>query len=203
MQAKLTLSMTCILLITGIAAAAPVLYISATTVPTSFDGAELVFDSDLLPIVIRYNDGTSFVYERSSFNITMNLLSDDSQEDGIATGVFNLGTFSIVDENSQVLLEGTIPLFTLTEAFDDEGIFAGNGDFVAEDGILLANMFADYGTVYNLSFRINPAEIEDFSGSFSGVSNVTFHPIPEPATLTLLGLGFGSIVLSRRKRRKQ
>jgi len=201
MRTKLLLSISCILLITGVAAAAPVLYISATTVPTSFDGEDLVFDSDLLPIVIRYNDGNSFVYEHSSFNITLRLTSDESQ-DGIATGVFNLGTFAIVDENSQVLLEGSIPLFTLTEAFDDEGILAGSGLFVADSGVLLANMPADSGTIYNLSFRVKPNEIEDFSGSFSGVSNVTFHPIPEPATLTLLGLGLGSIMLCRRKRRK-
>jgi len=201
MWAKLLLSISCILLITGAVVAAPVLYISATTVPTSFDGQDLVFGNDVLPIVIRYNDGSSFVYERSSFNITLRLISDESQ-DGIATGVFGLGTFSIVDESSQVLLEGSIPLFTLTEAFDDMGILAGSGLFVADDGLLLANMPADNGTLYNLSFRVKPGEIEDFTGSFSGVSNVTFHPIPEPATLTLLGLGLGSIVLSRRKHRK-
>ncbi|MCK4623969.1 MAG: PEP-CTERM sorting domain-containing protein [Phycisphaerae bacterium] len=46
---------------------------------------------------------------------------------------------------------------------------------------------------------MDPADIDDFSGTFTGVSNITLTPVPEPATLSLLAVG--AVALLKRKRK--
>jgi hypothetical protein len=83
------------------------------------------------------------------------------------------------------------------EVVDGLGLLAGRGTFVVVNGTLAPD-FGPAGEVVEITFRLNPPNISDFSVPFVGKSNVTLTPIPEPATLALLLLG--SIGLIRRKR---
>jgi hypothetical protein len=59
--------------------------------------------------------------------------------------------------------------------------------------------FGAMGDIVQITFQVTPLGISDFSAGFTGLSNITMTPIPEPATVALLGIG-GMAALIRRKK---
>jgi len=171
--------------------------VSATAVDTWFVYSSGVLTMDeTTSIDVEYTSGVIATYENGWFNLSTTLVSDDSSS-GIASGSFAGGSFSYKDSGSVVLLSGDIGPFDLVEVFNGAGILAGLGQFTVTGGSLQAD-FPLTGDIVDITFHVEPSTISDFTNNFTGTSDVTV--LPEPATLSLLGLGSLSFILRRRRK---
>ena len=153
--------------------------------------------ADAVDIVVEDTDGTQTTHMDGSFSMTTYLELDDS-EDFIASGKFAEGALSFLDSGANTLLAGNILELNLIEIFDDTGILGGNGQFAVTGGSLSGDFVLPLGNIVQITFQVVPATLEDFSQNFTGFSNLTLTPIPEPATMGLLAIG--GLLLYRRKR---
>ena len=122
----------------------------------------------------------------------------DASTGVIASGEFAEGSLSFLDSGANTLLAGDILGLNLIEIYDNVGILAGDGRFVVSGGSLSGDFVPPLGDIVQITFQVAPATLRDFSQNFSGISNLTLTPIPEPATMGLLAIG--GLLLSRRKR---
>ena len=152
--------------------------------------------SDTADIVVEVTGGGQTTYDNGSFSLTTSLENDVSIYP-IASGEFSGGSFSIMDNTPSALLQGNILFINMTELYDDIGILAGVGQFQVTSGSLSGDFLPDIGDIVQITFQIVPAAIDDFKQGFVGVSNLTLTPVPEPATIILLGLG--GLLLRKRK----
>ncbi len=196
-------------------------HISADTVYTAFDpnlGTNLgVLEfSQYTPIEVDYDDGTSFVYgdeagEYGVFSLWTELLLDRSLPNGIAWGEFGgensgfeISYFDGSDEH--ILLSGEVVELSLIEVFDGMGCMSGIGNLKITGGnFFLRNQFGTEGELFDVTFRIDPRQIDDFTVPFSGESDVTIVPamIPEPCSILLFVpavLGVGGMLIRRRRK---
>ena len=89
----------------------------------------------------------------------------------------------------------------LNEIGDDEGMLAGRGLFTVTGGRLEDDFGESYGEIFQMIFQIDPPAIDDFSSDFTGFTNITVSPVPEPGTLGLLAIGALAVLRRRRRRR--
>lgn len=153
--------------------------------------------ADAANIVVEDTLGQQITYDNASFAMSTYLQSDDSAG-GVAAGQFADGDLSFLDSGANVLLSGHIDSLNVVEVFNNGGILAGEGQFVVTGGSLIGDFVLPLGNIVQITFQVVPATLSDFSQNFSGSSNLTITPIPEPVSIGLLAMG--GLFLCRRKR---
>jgi len=177
--------------------------ISADDLDTSFVatggdfGLGVMSIVNLADIVVEWDDSTQSTYVGGSFSLVTSLQNDYSLGN-LAKGLFSGGSVVVKDGSGADLLTGEIINMNIVEVFDGFGILTGAGQFVVTGGSL-EPQFAPAGNVYQLTFEISPVGLVDFSHDLTGRSDVTLTPIPEPATICLLGIG--AALLARKKQK--
>jgi hypothetical protein len=178
--------------------------ISADTVGTVFnpdagDGLGRITFSQETPIEIDWDNGMTEVVEDGSIVLWVDL-SEDTSEDGLASGHFEEGEFAIWGDEGEELLTGEVDWLMMEELFDGMGIMGGAGRIIVTGGELM-DSFGTMGEVVDITFNIDPRDIEDFGIAFTGESNITLQPvIPEPASIILAGAALAGIAALARKR---
>ena len=187
----------------GSVSGTPIEYISATTVPSSFTptggdfGLGVLLLSGVRPLVLHYADTQTVLYD-SQFLLSTSLKVNMS-DDGQVRGLFEGGTLRLLDSSGDELLVGEVHSVSLSEFFDNLGILTASGTFSVESGSLKSD-FGRNGIVFELMFSVEPRSVEDFSQGFSGFSDLSLTPIiPEPITLTALGIGLVGLIARRRR----
>ena len=203
MKRILTIVPVCVLLCALQASALPIDYISATTVTTTFlpaGGANGIGELSLdgtLALIVHSGNGQQTSLLNSSFHLETSLVQDLSNG-GILNGEFVGGSLLLKDSNG-VLLQGTIDRLLLTESFNDMGMISATGSFTVEGGSLIDDWAQPYGSIYEILFEVDPRILTDLSTGFSGRSNISLAPVPEPVAIVLLAFGIGGLVLRRRR----
>jgi len=197
-----TLAVTLVLL-AGLGAAsrargATIVSINANFLVTTYDGGTgdlAVLDN--ADIVVEFDDTTQLTYAAGLFAMDADL-NLDASVGGIAIGIFDSGTLAIDDVGGNPLLRATDLTLTLTEVTDGGGILAGDGQFTVTGGALAPDFGAFPGDIVQITFRLSPKDISDFSTGFTALSNISVMPTPEPATVALLVGGLGLFFIRRR-----
>ena len=185
-----------VLLVAGSVSNAAIQSMSATGLSTSFTaGSGVLSILDDADIVVEDTLGQQTTYTQGGFDLS-SFLQSDTSSGGIASGSFADGYLSFTDSDDNVLLAGNIICLDLSEVFD--GLLAAQGEFEVTGGLLDSDFALPYGDIVQITFSVSPSSINDFSADFSASSNITVMPIPEPATVCLLGLG-GLSLLRRKK----
>ena len=153
--------------------------------------------SHIADIGVELED-SEIVYSDSLFEMTALLLADNSA-DGIASGEFGDGVLIIRDGEGADLLTGDLIELVLDEVIDGASVLAGQGLFNITGGSLEEAFMLPMGDIVQITFQIDPADIDDFSVAFTGISNITLMPVPEPAMLSLLVIGGLAMLRHRRK----
>ena len=186
------------------ARAATIVSINANFVGTVYDsGTGKLTVLDNADIVVEYDDATQATYAAGLFNLAADRVLDFSAG-GLAMADFGNGTLSILDSGGNPLFAATGLTLTLTEVTDGGGLLAGAGQFTVTGGTLAPAFGAFPGDIVQITFRLNPKDISSFITSpgftgFTGLSNISLTPTPEPATLGLMTLGLSLFLVRRRK----
>jgi hypothetical protein len=187
--------------------AAPVVVtrISFDTVPTTFvptggaHGLGTITFAQTTPVEIDFSDGTTNVINDGLISLAVSLLTDNSIG-GLAKGFFDSGAFTIKDNLNNVLLNGSVDWLRMSEVIDGAGYMSGDASLTVTGGSLKP-IFGDAADMYDVTFRVNPKTISNFSNSFAGESDFTIMPIiPEPASIMLIGGAFALVAGAVRKR---
>jgi len=187
MKKKVLIMCVGLLTVVSMAQATAIRSISITNTGTSFAGGSGVLTmGGVGGINVEYDDipGTTITYVGGQFSLNTTRTLDTSS--GVmASANFAGGSFSYKDVGSITLLSGSITSFTLTEFVNNSGMFVGTGYFTVTGGTLQGD-FGTAGSLVDISYSVQPSTIANFSTSFTGSSNMTVLPIPEPATIALL-----------------
>jgi hypothetical protein len=178
----------------------PILSINATYLDSSFTPAGGAYGRGVLTIaddadVVVEDPTGQFTYEGGSLSIVTSLLEDRSA-DGLVAGDFLGGELIVRDEDGADLLTGNLMALEIEEVFDGQGCLCGRGSFEVTGGLLADAWGEEFGEIVQITFDIDPTGIDDLSSAFTGLSNVTLEPVPEPATLSLLA-AVGLVFLRR------
>jgi len=149
--------------------------------------------------VVVGRDAGQATYTGGSFAMSASLY-DDLSDGGTVVGEFRGGGLSFLDSGGRELLTGDLIELTLHEIGDDDGMLAGRGLLEVTGGRLEDDFGETYGDIFQMTFQIDPAALGDLSAGFTGFTNVTVSPVPEPATLGLLAVGAVAVLRRRRRR---
>ncbi len=152
--------------------------------------------SDEAEIVIEFNTGEQTTYPEGSIALNMSLKTDTSSG-GIASGYFEGGVLSILDCDGQTLLSGSIGHVNISEVLNGKGLVVGEGSFEVTAGSLKEDFGHTIGNIVLLTFQVKPEDLVDLSNNYKGYTDITFYPVPEPATICILA--FGAVILSIKK----
>jgi len=167
-------------------------FLNSTFTPDGY-GLGILSIIDTADIVVEYPDGSQFTHIGKDFVFNIPLVTDLSTG-GIADGLFQDGSLAI--GNAGALFSAADVTLQLTELYNNSGILAGTGDLEVTSGSLAAD-FGTLGEIVQITFSVTPSSIGDFRQGFTGISNITLIPIPEPATICLIGLG--SLMLRKKR----
>lgn len=174
-----------LLMVASMAQATAIRSMSATNAGTAFVGGSGVLTmSGVGGINVEYVDDTTTTYGSAQFSLNTTRTLDTSVGT-MASADFAGGSFSYEDSGGIILLSGSITSFSLKEFVDNSGMFIGTGTFTVSGGTLQGD-FGPSGSMVDISYSVKPSTIANFSTSFTGSSNMTVLPIPEPATMMLL-----------------
>jgi len=182
------------------------LSVNANCLDTTFSATDGAYGrgvlsvSDEAHIVVEYDTG-QVTHDDATFALSASLFSDDSS-DNMAAGLFKGGLLLVQASDGDNLLTGDVIELQLSEVPNVVGLLAGTGLFEVTGGSLEDPFALDYGEIVQITFDIAPADLDDFSVGFDGISNITLQPVPEPATVSLMVLA-GSILTLTRRRRKE
>ena len=125
-------------------------------------------------------------------------LAADLSAGGRAVGDFVGGSIRITDSLGALLLSADVDRFTMEENVSlPFCVLAGAGNFDVTGGAW-AGDFEPQGAVLELTWQFDQG-IDSFQEDFAAESDVTLAPMPEPTTMSLLGIGGMSTLLRRRK----
>lgn len=177
----------------------PRIGVSATMLETSFEAGAGEYGLGLLTVgsqadIVVQKDDDQITYDAGSFLMSSSLF-DDKSNPMLAWGDFQGGEICVKDAFGEDLLTGNVVFLELRESHDGEDVLVATGTFEVTGGSLPFSV--DEGAIYQMIFQLD-GSIEDFSGDFSGVSNITLTPVPEPAALLLLAAGGLAMLLRSR-----
>jgi len=148
-------------------------------------------------VVVEWPGNVQTSVSDASFLFMTQLQADNSIGDK-AVGVFGGGAIVLRDVTGLLLLSADIQSFTLEEnTLVPFCVLAGAGTFTVTGGAWQSH-FLPEGIVFDLTWKLDQ-NIDSFSESFTAESDLTLTPIPEPAALSLLGLGAVMTVIRRRR----
>jgi len=166
---------------------------------------DTVFDSDTgvltisqagIGLLLERDDNSQEVMTGVDFSLVTTLEEDNSTPQR-AMATFDGGTISISKDGTP-LLTADITSFQVEEIPASIPFLIGWGDFLITGGTLSTEFGpAGVGDILDITWNLEPI-IANFAADFTAESDVTL--TPEPATLSLLGLG-GMVILTQRKRR--
>ena len=164
----------------------PILSINAHLVDTLFvpSGGKLVSIESTGFGVLTLQKTTAVTVVRTSGTTTttdffslITYLQNDLSAGGLADGLFSGGTISLLSADLQTtLLTADVQTLELEEPFNDMGILAGSGTFIVTGGDYQAD-FGNAGRIVQITFRIVPKVMDDFSNTFTGTTDLTLTPL--------------------------
>jgi hypothetical protein len=162
--------------------------ISADFMPASYvysGGVGTMTVAHNVDIVVEYVSGSQYTYTGGQWLLTTSLATDFSSG-GQACGDFAGGQILLTQGTTQLLAADLINL-TLTESLPTSNVLSGQGTFQVQSGTLMQD-FGTAGDIFMLEFKLS-TNVSSFYQNFTGKSDITLTPVPEPATLAVLGLG--------------
>jgi len=174
--------------------------IGVGSVDTIFDSETGVLDIAQAGIVLvleRSDNSQEFISD-IDFSLET-FLDEDRSTQQKAMADFSGGTISISKEG-QTLLSANIVDFQIEESLSSIPFLIGWGDFVITGGTLATEFGPNgVGNILDITWNLDPI-VSNFASDFEAESDVTL--TPEPATMSLLGIG-GVLILAHRRRRSR
>lgn len=162
------------------------------------------FQSVDSPIVTFSNpDGTFFVATFSTFQSTSNALSTEGNGTGFIVMNFSVPVTSLsLDFGHNVAQINPNLTATATLALFLNGVPVGQTSFSTDNDLLVDQVISfSTGQLFNTAvFSVVAHDVNDF-GILEVVDNVTFTPVPEPATALLFGTALAGAIGVLRARR--